>query len=858
MQAGVSYAFRIRAIDVANSSVLSVVNAPLDAYSNDTLNPGKHSKPRLVVIDHTAANTTDHSFRLNVSPVLNDQTIPSFVDVTFSYLDDTGVTQSDESIVPVTLSNNTVFLVDVTPGQKTDPANTQYFNIQARVGDQRASTDPSWSAFTTVSPSNDTAWTLPTVPSSDYLNVTEGPGSITATVNFPATNSLNTQYQIQLVQNPADFLTNNPLDPIIPSNIVTVGHTPNAITGLTPQTAYFIRTYVFGNPAVKPTFDVWTAGSQVTTNSPSVTGTVVPTSTGSLKAQWNLSTFTGVGTLLAGTTDQSGLPVPTAVSDQLTGPFVNGVVIAPINVQSLPISNAIYTLTLEDIPTAGGNPIPYAGSQLAGATLASTPTVPTANLGGTVTGGIQIFIGLPAPAQGTQNSDGNASDSKYAIQVSSNGQPPQWLVGSGNLTGQPQWFTLTQWQTTSTTTLNNAGLANNFNIAVAVQEKSPAAPTPYLLSPAIPESTPGAFISLTSNVSGLPLDNYVFGVSLAGPFKATFSTPMSPAVLNSATLKDLVTGAPVNITTTYGPPSCDPQTLCVSPAVNSPLDPAHPYELDIPSGLLDNFGYACTESLSTQFVTGLDPSQNTTVYSPWDTGKQDGVLVSADALGTGSFLVARPQADLKSPGDYDNAANVRLKDVQNLLGSNNNMVSAGQVEVLVFTNNPSGPPTQANASPSPVTLTMTMGTGAQAMAVDPSTLGIYYVNTSNGTKQLQLMQGSHTVSNGAQAPSITQSGVYVLAGAISTSLSASYAWPVPYKPSAGHTTINFVNLAANSTVRIFTITGALVNTLVDPGNTGTIQWNVKNSDGKNVASGVYIYQIKNSFSEKDGKLIIIR
>ena len=35
-------------------------------------------------------------------------------------------------------------------------------------------------------------------------------------------------------------------------------------------------------------------------------------------------------------------------------------------------------------------------------------------------------------------------------------------------------------------------------------------------------------------------------------------------------------------------------------------------------------------------------------------------------------------------------------------------------------------------------------------------------------------------------------------------------------------------------------------------------WNVTNLNGSPVASGVYIYQIKNSFTEKRGKLIIIR
>ena len=52
--------------------------------------------------------------------------------------------------------------------------------------------------------------------------------------------------------------------------------------------------------------------------------------------------------------------------------------------------------------------------------------------------------------------------------------------------------------------------------------------------------------------------------------------------------------------------------------------------------------------------------------------------------------------------------------------------------------------------------------------------------------------------------------------------------------------------------------GALVQTLSGADGNGNIAWNVKNSDGDNVASGVYIYQVKNSFGEKRGKLMIIR
>jgi hypothetical protein len=49
-----------------------------------------------------------------------------------------------------------------------------------------------------------------------------------------------------------------------------------------------------------------------------------------------------------------------------------------------------------------------------------------------------------------------------------------------------------------------------------------------------------------------------------------------------------------------------------------------------------------------------------------------------------------------------------------------------------------------------------------------------------------------------------------------------------------------------------------VKELGNPGDTETVTWDVRNSDGEPVASGVYIYQIKNPYSEKRGKLVIVR
>jgi hypothetical protein len=101
-------------------------------------------------------------------------------------------------------------------------------------------------------------------------------------------------------------------------------------------------------------------------------------------------------------------------------------------------------------------------------------------------------------------------------------------------------------------------------------------------------------------------------------------------------------------------------------------------------------------------------------------------------------------------------------------------------------------------------------------------------------------------------------GVFALLGAPDTDLSQAYAYPVPFKPSEGHKVITFTNLASECTIKIFTISGELVKTIVHNDGLYTHEWDVKNEDGKNVASGVYIYSIKSAADKKQGKIMIIR
>ncbi len=98
----------------------------------------------------------------------------------------------------------------------------------------------------------------------------------------------------------------------------------------------------------------------------------------------------------------------------------------------------------------------------------------------------------------------------------------------------------------------------------------------------------------------------------------------------------------------------------------------------------------------------------------------------------------------------------------------------------------------------------------------------------------------------------------MLMGALPTKLNNAFVYPVPFKPSAGHTRITIANLAVDSTFKVYTIMGELVYEAHNSGGEVSLEWDVKNLDGEPVASGVYIFQIKNPYSEKRGKLMVIR
>jgi len=106
--------------------------------------------------------------------------------------------------------------------------------------------------------------------------------------------------------------------------------------------------------------------------------------------------------------------------------------------------------------------------------------------------------------------------------------------------------------------------------------------------------------------------------------------------------------------------------------------------------------------------------------------------------------------------------------------------------------------------------------------------------------------------------------LYPLHG-VSDELDKIRVLPNPYRSSAdweygGERRVVFVGLPAAATIRIYTVSGALVRTLQhDDPQSDQESWNLKNSDGEEVAPGLYLWDVDaGEVGDIEGKMMIMR
>jgi len=106
--------------------------------------------------------------------------------------------------------------------------------------------------------------------------------------------------------------------------------------------------------------------------------------------------------------------------------------------------------------------------------------------------------------------------------------------------------------------------------------------------------------------------------------------------------------------------------------------------------------------------------------------------------------------------------------------------------------------------------------------------------------------------------------------AVAGDLNNVVVYPNPFKPNSGNARagreydgtvgsgITFSNLTAFARITIFSLDGVKVDEFEVAG-TGRVQWDAKNSQGRPVASGVYLYLIESGSGEKfAGKVAVVR
>jgi hypothetical protein len=77
----------------------------------------------------------------------------------------------------------------------------------------------------------------------------------------------------------------------------------------------------------------------------------------------------------------------------------------------------------------------------------------------------------------------------------------------------------------------------------------------------------------------------------------------------------------------------------------------------------------------------------------------------------------------------------------------------------------------------------------------------------------------------------------------------------------GERRIDFINLPAKCTIRIYTVAGALIKTLVKDSapSDGSLSWNLVSEDGMDIAYGLYIYHLDAAdVGQKIGKFAVIK
>ncbi|MCK4532986.1 Ig-like domain-containing protein, partial [bacterium] len=278
------------------------------------------------------------------------------------------------------------------------------------------------------------------------------------------------------------------------------------------------------------------------------------------------------------------------------------------------------------------------------------------------------------------------------------------------------------------------------------------------------------------------------------------------------------------------------------------------YQVTITSEATDTIGNSLPEERFT-FTTIIDYTKNNTVLS-W--GEETRLSVLPSGLSVDFFFVIDPGSQCTELSNI-----LQANDKFKLDDDPFNSILEDTITRINTFNSARG--ILKDNFNLPITVTLSYNDVAPADGIVDGTMppvreGTLQMYRLDENSNLWVRLANSVVDSQANTVSASSihTSVFALAGSSYSDLFYAYAFPVPFKPSRGDSEIIFVNLSPMATIRIFTLNGELVKKIEHTSGDTILSWDVTNDHGEKLASGVYLYLIKNEKQSKKGKLMIVK
>jgi hypothetical protein len=312
-----------------------------------------------------------------------------------------------------------------------------------------------------------------------------------------------------------------------------------------------------------------------------------------------------------------------------------------------------------------------------------------------------------------------------------------------------------------------------------------------------------------------------------------------------------------------------PSLLAVAPAVDWASNTV--YRVALSTLAYDQDGLPLGAPSSFTFLTRLDPARPNTVTAAAPGDPPARLALAAGALPGPGHVEINPWA-LGSPEFVPpavlSAANAKLAAAGGGLARVHAVYEADYFTVDGARASPAFSPGAAVLS---VPYADADGDGLLDGAGPPARVAALALYRLDEERSLWVRLPGSTASGGWVSAPLPHLSAYALASAEDVSVARAYAFPVPFRPNGpaagigpGRTGtaaagITFADLPSRATIEVFNVRGERVWRGEESDGDGSLAWNVRNSEGRPVVSGVYFYLVRNPSGDvKTGKLAVIR